>query len=218
MTTNTIGRRERKKAQTRQALADAALKLFLERGYDNVTVAQIADEADVSIATLFKHVPAGKEALIFDDGVERRQALVAAVRDRPAGTSVLTALRAFMAGRGAFARDMAPEMQRKRDLIMATPALRGYQRQLWIASEGVLAEAIATDSGRDVHDPAVRALARYVLEVPDLASDDPDPRGSLDAIFDLLETGWAAMHHERQRRTEPIDPGSQPPQEAATSP
>jgi len=200
MSTDTIGRRERKKAQTRQALADAALKLFLEHGYDNVTVAQIADEADVSIATLFKHVPAGKEALIFDDGVDRRQAVAAAVHDRPAGTSVLTALRAFMAGRGAFARDMAPEMQRKRDLIMATPALRGHQRHLSIASEGVLAEAIATDANRDVRDPAVRALARYVLEVPDLASDDPDPRDSLDAIFELLETGWAAITHQSAAR------------------
>src|SRR5882757_1046495 len=200
MTTNTIGRRERKKAQTRQALADAALKLFLERGYDNVTVAQIADEADVSIATLFKHVPAGKEALIFDGGLERRQALVSAVRDRPAGTSVLTALRAFMAGRGAFTTDLSPQLQRKRELIMATPALRGHQRHLWIASEGVLAEAIATDSGREARDPAVRALARYVLEIPDLASDDPDPRESLDAIFELLETGWAAIAHQSAAR------------------
>ena len=200
MSTDTIGRRERKKAQTRQALTDAALKLFLKHGYDNVTVAQIADEADVSIATLFKHVPAGKEALIFDGGVERRQALVAAVSDRPAGTSVLTALRAFMAGRGAFTTDLPPQLQRKRELIMATPALRGHQRHLWIASEGVLAEAIATDSSRDVRDPAVRALARYVLEVPDLASDDPDPRDSLDAIFELLETGWAAIVHQSAAR------------------
>src|SRR5882672_6820054 len=200
MSTDTIGRRERKKAQTRQARADAALKLFIEHGYDNVTVAQIADEADVSIATLFKHVPAGKEALIFDGGMERRQALVAAVRDRRAGTSVLTALRAFMAGRGAFATEMPPQLQRKRELIMATPALRGHQRHLWIASEGVLAEAIATDSSRDVHDPTVRALARYVLEVPDLASDDPDPRESLDAIFELLETGWAAITQQSAAR------------------
>ncbi|MFC7111010.1 TetR/AcrR family transcriptional regulator [Nonomuraea rubra] len=79
----TMGRRERKKAQTRQALSEAALRLFSEHGYDGVTVAQIADEADVSIATLFAHVPDGKEALIFDDGAERRVWLVSAVRDRP---------------------------------------------------------------------------------------------------------------------------------------
>jgi len=154
-------------------------------------VAQIADEADVSIATLFAHVPDGKEALIFDDGAERKEALVAAVRDRPSGSSVLAALRAFMAGRGAFAADLTAELRDKRELIIGTPALRGYQRKLWMAAEPALAEAIAAESGRDTTDMTVRALARYVLEVPDLAGLEPDPRQAL-AIFDLLETGWSA--------------------------
>jgi AcrR family transcriptional regulator len=189
---STMGRRERKKAQTRQALADAALRLFGEHGYDGVTVAQIADEADVSIATLFAHVPDGKEALIFDDGTERREALVAAVRDRPAGSSVLAALRAFMTSRGAFTADLSAELRDKRELIIGTPALRGYQRKLWMAAEPALAEAIAAESGRDAADMTVRALAHYVLEVPDLAGMEPDPRHALDAIFDLLETGWSA--------------------------
>ena len=70
--------------------------------------------------------------------------------------------------------------------------MRGYQRHLWITSEGALTDAIAAESGRDVRDPAVRALARYILEIPDLAGTDPDPRASLNAIFDLLETGWSA--------------------------
>ncbi|WP_147264659.1 TetR/AcrR family transcriptional regulator, partial [Streptomyces sp. NBRC 110611] len=58
------GRRERKKAQTRKALADAALRLFLERGYDGVSVKDVAEAADVSVTTLFKHF-SGKEALVF---------------------------------------------------------------------------------------------------------------------------------------------------------
>ncbi|WP_280454554.1 TetR/AcrR family transcriptional regulator, partial [Nocardia brasiliensis] len=62
------GRRERKKAANRQALADAALRLFLERGYDAVGVREIADAADVSVATLFKHFPGGKEALVVGQG------------------------------------------------------------------------------------------------------------------------------------------------------
>jgi AcrR family transcriptional regulator len=188
----TMGRRERKKAQTRQALAETALRLFCEHGYDGVTVAQIADGADVSIATLFAHVPDGKEALIFDDGAERREGMVAAVRDRPPGRSVLAALREFMSGRGPLATDLSPELIRKRDLIMNTPALGDYQRKLWMTGEGVLAEVIATESGRDPADAAVRALARYVLEIPDLAGTQPDPRQALNAIFDLLETGWSA--------------------------
>ncbi|SDB89663.1 transcriptional regulator, TetR family [Sanguibacter gelidistatuariae] len=189
----TTGLRERKKARTRQALADAALKLFLQRGYDGVTVAQIADAAEVSLATLFKHVPDGKEALIFDDGTERRDALVEAVRDRPDGTPVLEALHAYMAGRGPFAGDLPADLQGKRELIVATPALRGYQRRLWVASEDALAAAIAAEANQEAPGAATRALARYVLEIPDIAGMDPNPRESLDAIFDLLTSGWSAL-------------------------
>ncbi|RSM50753.1 TetR family transcriptional regulator [Amycolatopsis balhimycina DSM 5908] len=187
----TMGRRERRKVQTRQALAAAALRLFLERGYDGVTVAQIAEEADVSLATLFKHVPDGKEAVIFDDGVERREALAATVRDRPAGQSVLAALRGFMLSRGPFATDMSAERREMLDLILRTPALRAYQRKLWTSAEGVLAAAIAAATGRETTDPALHALARFVLEVPGLAGLDPHPRESVHAIFDLLENGWS---------------------------
>ncbi|MDR8409162.1 TetR family transcriptional regulator [Nonomuraea sp. 3-1Str] len=189
----TMGRRERKKAQTRQALADAARRLFSEHGYDKVTVAQIADEADVSIATLFAHVPDGKEALIFDDGAERRAGLVAAVRDRPAGQPILAALRRFMAGRGPFTPDMPPERRRLRDLIVSTPALRAYSRKLWIAGEEPLAKAIADETGRDPSDMTIRALVRYVLEIPDLAGAEPDPLTAMNAVFDLLESGWPGL-------------------------
>ncbi|MBY8881465.1 TetR/AcrR family transcriptional regulator [Actinacidiphila acidipaludis] len=184
------GRRERKKAQTRQALADAALRLFTERGYDQVTVAQIAEEADVAVATLFKHVPDGKEALIFDDGVERREGLVAAVRERPEGRSIIAALRAFISGRGPFMAEPTPEFRRRTALITGTPALADYSRKLWVASEDALAEAVAAEAGRTADDMTVRALVRYVLEVPDLAGRASDPRAAMDAVFDLLEAGW----------------------------
>src|ERR1700677_2681928 len=103
-----MGRRARKRLQTRRAIADAALRLFLERGYDEVSVKEIADIVDVSVPTLFKYVPDGKEALMFDDGVERREGLLAAVRERAAGQSVMAALREFMSGRGPFATDPTP--------------------------------------------------------------------------------------------------------------
>ena len=84
MTAGTVGRRERKKAATRQAIADTALRLFLERGYDQVGVREIAEAADVSVTTLFKHFP-GKEALVFDQDADREAELVAAVGDGPPG-------------------------------------------------------------------------------------------------------------------------------------
>jgi AcrR family transcriptional regulator len=185
-----IGRRERKKAQTRQALSDAALELFLERGYDQVTVAEIAMAADTALGTLFKHFPDGKESLIFDDGSQRTAALVSAVRDRPAGQPILRALRDFLSTRGPFRRNPSPDFQRKTELIVNTPALREYQLKLWIRSQDALAKAIATESRRTAQDMTIRALARYILEIPDLAGTEPDPSAALNAIFDLLEHGW----------------------------
>lgn len=186
----TVGRRERKKAQTRQALADAAMALFLEHGYDNVTVAEIAAAADTALGTVFSHFPDGKESLIFDDGAQRQAALVAAVRDRPAGQTILRALREFLAGRGPFRSDPSMEFRRKIELIVNTPVLRGYQLKLWLRGQDVLAETIAAECGRSAGDMDIRALARYVLIIPDLAGTEPDPRAALDAIFDLLEQGW----------------------------
>src|SRR3954467_11652868 len=93
--TEVIGRRERKKAQTRKALADAALELFLVRGYDQVGVKEIADAADVSVTTLFKYFPS-KEALVFDQDDDIEAALVQAVRGRPPGHTIVDALREHM--------------------------------------------------------------------------------------------------------------------------
>jgi AcrR family transcriptional regulator len=189
------GRRERKNAQTRRALREAALRLFLERGYDQVSVKEIADAVDISVPTLFNHVPDGKEALMFDDGVERRESLLKAVRQRPAGQSVMAALREFMSGRGPFVADPSPEFRRRTELIQNTPALRGYSRTLWIRCEDDLAAAIAAEIGRPPDDFAARAAARFVMEVPEFAGAAPDPLAALNATFDLLEHGLPATGH-----------------------
>ncbi|OBJ96702.1 transcriptional regulator [Mycolicibacterium fortuitum] len=189
MTTDAPGRRARKNAQTRRALAEAAERLFLARGYDGVAVKDIADAVDVSVPTLFKHVPDGKPAVMFDDGVERRESLLAAVHDRPPQTTVLTALREFMAGRGPFEENPTRAFVRRTELIMTTPALREYSRKLWIRCEKPLSEAIATELGRPSDDITARAVARYVLEIPQFIGDESDPRNALNAIFDLLEHG-----------------------------
>ncbi|WP_067566230.1 TetR/AcrR family transcriptional regulator [Nocardia acidivorans] len=183
------GRRERKNAETRRALAEVAERLFLEKGYDQVGIREIADAVDISVPTMFRHVPDGKEALIFDDGVERRESLLAAVRGRPADRSLLAALREFMAGRGPFLTDPSPEVRRRTELIMDTPALREYSRRLWIRCEEPLAAVIAAELGREPDDITARAIARYVLEIPQFVGGEPDPRAALDAVFTLLEHG-----------------------------
>jgi AcrR family transcriptional regulator len=193
------GRRERKNAQTRAALSDAALRLFLEKGYDAVSVRDIADAVDISVPTVFNHVPDGKEALIFDDGTERRDGLLAAVRERAGGQSVLDALRDYISGRGPFVDNPTAEFRRRTELIMNTPALRGYSRKLWIRCEEPLAAAIATEIGRPPDDLTARAVARYVLEIPQFVGDATDPLEALTAVFDLLEHGLAKAVRVRSR-------------------
>ena len=192
MTVPAMGRRERKNAQTRKSLADAARRLFLENGYDQVSVKEIADAVDISVPTVFKHVPDGKEALMFDDGVERMEGLLSAVRDRRAGQTVMAALREFISRRGPFRPDPTPEFRRFTDLIMNTPALRDYSRKLWIRCEAPLAEAIAAELGRAPDDLTARAVARFVLEIPQFVGDEPDSLDALNAVFDLLEHGLPA--------------------------
>src|SRR4029453_9409903 len=96
--TTELGLRERKKQQTRQAIADAAKRLFLERGYDQVSVAQVARAADVSEQTVFNYFPPKKD-LVNEPMDTFVQELLAAVRDRPAGETPLRALARFILDR-----------------------------------------------------------------------------------------------------------------------
>jgi AcrR family transcriptional regulator len=182
--TEVIGRRERKKAQTRQALADAALALFLERGYDQVGVKEVADAADVSVTTLFKHFPS-KEALVFDQDDDIEAALVQAVHGRPPAHTIVDALREHML------RDIAagPDEQFIR-LIESTPALRDYARSMWMRHETALARAIAEESGAPEGDIACAALARFALASRELIVAHPYPRRAAEEIFARLERGW----------------------------
>lgn len=91
----TDGLRERKRRRTRQALVDAATRLFAERGYERTTVADIAAEAEVGTRTFFSYF-ASKEELLFPDAEERIDAAVRAIEERlPGDAPVDVLLRAF---------------------------------------------------------------------------------------------------------------------------
>ena len=83
---------ERGGPMTRRKISDVATRMFLDRGFDEVTVAQVAMEAGVSSVTVFKHFPR-KEDLLFDRVDDAVEILRGAVRDRAPDTSVLTSLR-----------------------------------------------------------------------------------------------------------------------------
>lgn len=185
-----LGRRERKKLQTRQSIADAALELFLARGFDDVGVKEIADRADVSVTTLFKHFP-GKEALLFDEDAEMESALVDAVRGRPAGQSIPGALRDHFV-RMSHGHADHPLFGAFNRLVQETPALRAYEHQMWMRHQEGLARAIAEDIGASPDDVRCAALARFALEARDVIFERPDRERAADEVFGLLEHGWAA--------------------------
>lgn len=186
MAETTTGRRERKKARTRQALSDAAVRLFTEHGFDNVGVREVAEAADVSLSTLFKHFPS-KEALVFDLDADMEGALVAAVRDRAPGRSVLHALRDHMVDTRTAVRTDDPTFV----LVESTPALREYARRMWSRHEKALAAALAEATGLAPEAPAVTGLARFALEIPGIARASEDPVLATREMFALLEDGWA---------------------------
>ncbi|WP_433063053.1 TetR/AcrR family transcriptional regulator [Dactylosporangium sp. CS-033363] len=183
------GRRERKKAATRAAILAAALELFLERGFDAVSVREIADRADVSPTTVFAHFPQ-KEALLFYEEDEQRERLVAAVRDRPAGASISTALKAHYRSEfvAMWSGDDAELRRRVMALMEATPALQDYASRMWNRHEDALAATIAEEFGLVQPSDEIRIYARFALQIQLLVTSDTDPM--LEAGFRILDHGW----------------------------
>ena len=200
--TTTLGRRERKKAATRKAISDAATALFFERGFDAVTIREIAEKADVSPTTVLAHFPQ-KEALVFDEDEEQRAELVAVVTDRPAGVSLTQAfhdhlrddLIANLVGHDEFDR----RVRQFWDLIESTPALADYGQRMWLRHEDAIAAAIAQQLGQQEPADEVRVFARFVLQLATLAGTSGDRIRMLDAGFQVLEHGWSGYEaaHER---------------------
>ncbi|ATZ29009.1 TetR/AcrR family transcriptional regulator [Streptomyces lavendulae] len=91
--TEQLGLRERKKQRTRQTIFEAALRLFLSRGFDDVSIVEIAEAAEVSKRTLFTYFPT-KEDLVLQQFADHEDESARVVRARPAGTSPLAALHA----------------------------------------------------------------------------------------------------------------------------
>ena len=151
------GLRARKKRAAREAIASTARRLFAERGYDAVTVAEVAAAADVSEKTVFNHF-ATKEDLAFAGREERLDRLVTAIAQRPPGTSVLDVFRAATTA-------MIEELVAADD--GGLPAVIGSSRALqerlamgWEEEAAALTAAIAEASGAPEGDVVPAVLAR----------------------------------------------------------
>jgi AcrR family transcriptional regulator len=206
MEVSSTGLRERKKRETRAAIARAAMELFQARGFDAVTVADVARAADVSEKTVFNHF-AAKEDLVFVAGAERRAAVIEEIRALPPGASVVPPFRdATMAFLDAVERGPVDGIIAIPRLVMASQALRNRLFLGWEEEAATLAPVIAAHAGDAPEDitPGVvartlawthrltfRAAFRRLLAGEDRRAVAADLRAQADRAYDLLERGLA---------------------------
>ncbi|GAA0911974.1 TetR/AcrR family transcriptional regulator [Streptomyces thermoalcalitolerans] len=160
------GLRARKKARTRHAIADAAISLFLERGFDRVSVNDIAAAAEVSKPTLFRYFPT-KEDLVLHRFADHLGEAARVVRDREPGVEPVTALhRHFRAGLER--RDPVtglndhPEVVAFHRLVFSTPSLAGRLTQYMLEDEEALAGALGEGIQARVRAAQVLAVQRVL--------------------------------------------------------
>jgi AcrR family transcriptional regulator len=154
-----VGRRERKKQATRTALSEAAVRLSLEHGVDNVTVEQIADAADVSLRTFFNYFSSKEEAVVAGDAA-RGDLLVDELLARPASEEPMDALHAAVL---VFVDDLVSGDRREAlQMMRRSPSLLPHQLAAYAATERALAVAVAERLGEQVpDDDAERPVGLY---------------------------------------------------------
>ena len=204
-----MGLRERKKQQTRQLIADTAWRLFADRGFERVTVVEIAREAQVAVATVFNYFPT-KEDLFFYRLEAFGAQLVEAVSERPAGEPALAAFRrALMGSGGLLALAQAGDHQALERLrtvnrvTAASPALLAREQQTIARSTNRLAELLAAETGAAPDDVTARTAANALLGVQRAlvdhvrrrVLDDGEPARLADDVRDLARRAFALLEH-----------------------
>ncbi len=157
------GLRERKKARTRVAIRQQALRLFREQGYAATTIEQIADAAEVSPATFFRYFPTKEDVVLQDDlDIVTAEALAAQPPE-------LSPIAAFRAASAATLASLSPEdLVRFRDtaeLAATVPEVRARAVDEFVRTINQIAESIARRTGRSADDFEVRNLAGAVIGV-----------------------------------------------------
>ena len=183
------GLRERKKARTRAAIRQHALRLFREQGYDATTVEQIAEAAEVSPSTFFRYFPT-KEDVVLQDDLDL--VWMDAFRAQPPDLGPIAAMRTAV--RAAFA-GLAPgdleQLREAMELAVAVPAVRARMLEEMARTSQAIAQAVAERSGKAASDFAVQAIAGAVIGIAMAAwFDDP---GNLEAFGDKFERGLALL-------------------------
>lgn len=188
-----LGRRERKKIETRRALRSAALRLAVEKGPDQVSIEEIADAADVSVRTFFNYFSSKEEAIIGWDP-EGRAAMAQRLLDRPADEPPFTAMRNLVAGMFETADEWVDNRALRERLVREHPSLlprhlaahHDLERTLLRA----LAERMQVDPATTLQPALVVATSVSAMRV---ALTWWEETGRADRLTDLLDQAFDAL-------------------------
>jgi AcrR family transcriptional regulator len=196
------GLRERKKAATRIAIRDAAMRLFADQGFGGTTIDQIADAADVSRATVFTYFPT-KEEIVFGDAGLAIDELGRRLRERPDGEATIVVVRAWL---DELVGWLEPELVVQQRLIHEVPVVGARRLQLYGEAERHIAEALASELGPGQElaaELAAAALAAGLrvaeetavarMQEEDRALTDPEVTALLDGAVAFAEAGIARL-------------------------
>jgi AcrR family transcriptional regulator len=194
------GLRERKKRMTRKAIFDTAHRMFTERGFEDVTVAEIADAANISVKTLFTYVRS-KEELLFSDEPNVLDAVIAAVRARRVGqTALVAAAQALI--RAVDDKNPASGLDGFQRMIGGSPAARARLRAMWEETEDALTQALSgrrdgprERAGRRLVAAQIMVLVRTVtsVEVRDLVGEQATGKDRDETLKDWIRDAAGSL-------------------------
>ena len=193
--------RERKKQRTRAEIIEAATRLFLDKGFDNTTVEEIAEAAEVSRSTFFRYFPA-KELTVFPHNQARVEQFRQEYLQRVPGESAFVALCRAVAAMARIFQDAREEQLIQTRIVRASPFLLGRRFQIEEAWEDSLAEGIRDRLGDDAQvDHQARMVAAALLGMVRTTLTDwvrdgcrADLQTMAQGFFPLIERGldgWA---------------------------
>jgi AcrR family transcriptional regulator len=196
------GLRERKKRATRNAIRDAAMKLFADHGFGGTTIDQIAEAADVSRATVFSYFPT-KEEIVFGEAGAAIDELATRLHDRPDHHATIEVVRAWLDDLAGW---FEPELVLQQRLAREVPVVGARRLQLFGDAERAIADSLHAELGLDQQLAARLAAAALVaglrvaeetaaarMEQQDRALTGPEVAALLDGAVLFAEAGIAAI-------------------------
>jgi AcrR family transcriptional regulator len=199
-------RRERKKIETRVALEEAALRLFAEKGYEQTTVEEIAEAADVAVRTFFRYFSSKQHVLFGDVAHNRITRMRAALDARPPAEPPLESIRAMLDHLDIVGTEEERQILVRVQLMEHQPSLRTTYLLLTNSLRQVLIDFIAERTGRSATaDPYPMLLATAAASSWDIALCVWSASGGRRPLSDLRREAFAAL-----TAGIPADPGPPP--------